>query len=279
MALDGLRTNRPCCFKTAICDLIAPGMKLRSYASHSLKTASLCCSLIVGWAAFSLAEEIINDDFSQTVGPTIEKGTFPPLFSKVGTKWIVEKGKISTDGTPLPHDPSPGQLAFDRSATSQIRIDFGSVSASTPAKISFDLRQWDGADSSTGWYMVVTVGDSTTGQNYRILMSLGSNFYGARGGGMSGVGITDATGRVQGGKPGAHLPTLTDGQAFHNVSITFDPNDGIAVYFDDEEVATMDNREGLTKVDYFTISNEGKAAGHHLSWFMDNFSVDAVPVP
>lgn len=252
-------------------------MNLRSYASRSLRTASLGCSLAMWWTAFLPAEEIIVDDFSQTVGPTLEKGTFPPLFSKAGTKWIVEKGKVSTDGTPLPYDSSPGQLAFDRSTASQIRIDFGPVSASSPAKIGFDIRQWDGADSSTGWYLVVTVGDSTTGQSYRILMSLGSSFYGARGGGMSGIGITDSSGRVQGGKPEAHLPSQAEGQAFHNISLTFDPDNGIAVLLDDEEIASMDNKEGLTKIDYFTISNEGKASGHHLNWFMDNFSVEATP--
>ncbi len=220
-----------------------------------------------------MGEEIITDDFSTSFKVTESGGSFDPGLSKAGTKWLVEHGKAASDGTPLPFESPAGQLVLDRTKGTKVRIDFGSVKNDTAAKVSFQLRQWDGSGPSTAYFVAMTIGCKELGAEYAIMISLSPAYFGTEGG-FSGVGIRDSGG-AHGGLADAQFPNGASGQAFHDVTIQFDPAEGVSVLLDDQLVASHKNTDGLPRVDYFTLSNEGNADGKNLSWLMDNFSVEA----
>lgn len=219
------------------------------------------------------AEEIIADDFSTSSTVTESGQAFAPSFSKAGTTWLVESGRVSSNGTPLPYETPSGQLVLDRSQKTKVKIDFGNVAADTAAKISFQLRNWDGAGASTAFFFNMTIGCKQLGMGYSVLMSLSPNYYGTKNG-TSGIGIIDSGG-AHGGVADAHFPVNAEGQNFHDVTIEFDPENGVSVFLDGELVAAHGNTGGLPKVDYLTLGNEGKEKGGNLSWLVDNFSVEA----
>lgn len=231
-----------------------------------------------GFAAESAScEEIITDDFSTSSVVTESGSSFPPTFSKAGTKWLVESGKVASDGTSLPFESPTGQLVLDRTQKTKVRIDFGSVVNDTPSKVSFQLRQWDGAGPSSAFFFAIGIGCKELGSEYSIMLSLSPAYFGT-GGGTSGVGVVDSGG-AHGGVADAHFPNGADGQAFHDITVEFDPAIGLSVTIDGELVASHKNTDGLPKVDYVTLSNEGNAKGANLGWFVDNFSVEASLTP
>jgi len=251
---------------------ILEGSRMRALGRAKKRACFILLLLLALGETKARAEEIISDEFSTSSSVTEEGGTFEPNFSKAGTKWQVLTGQVSSDGSiPSHHNPA-GQLAFAKAKKTKILIEFGSVKDDTPASVAFQLRHWDGADANTSYFVTIGVGSKELGAEYSITLSLGSNYFRAKGGGMSGVGISDRSG-AHAGEVDARFPDGAIGQSFHDIVVKFDPAEGTMVYLDEQLVGSLGNTEGASKIDYFSISNGGS---ERLSWLVDNFVVEAM---
>lgn len=241
----------------------------RSWITGAAIALLTCGSPVMG-------AEIIVDEFSEATPIRSAGEQFPAGQAPSGVAWQVVKGRASSDGE-LGGGGAIGCLTFDRKSETQVKIPFGPIQANTAAEVKFALKQWDGAGAQTGFYVLIELGCEEINKSYRVLLSIAPGYYGTPDGGMTGVGITDSVGTVP-GAPGAHFPNGPEGQRFHDLSLRFDPSEGISVYLNSDLIATLENRDELPKVDYFTLSNKGNSDGNHLSWQMTRFSVDAVLV-
>lgn len=245
-------------------------MKKNKTIAKGLVTVLLAASASVCSAAV-----IITDTFSNPVGPLTTGMTLTPDYSAAGTVWNVVSGSYTTVGGAIVSGEGAGQLGSN-TTNSVMRINFGDVAANSSAKISLGLRQWNGASPSTLYAFSMTIGDSTSGLSYRIVMALSPANFAAQGGGTSGFTITNPTTNTAtaSGVAGAYIGNT--GAFFNGLVINFDPISGVNVTLNGVLAASLNYvPPGMTKIDYFSLNTSSPT----LTWFMDNVQVDATLVP
>ncbi len=202
----------------------------------------------------------IYDNFS-------DNEVFTPTYSANGTKWVIDSGSFSADGTAVNIYGLAGWLNFGDTVQSKIHIGFGAIPSNTPFAVQFDLLEWNGAHVGN-YYFDLTVGDTSVG-SYTINMSLLPTF----GSGPSATGFQLSSPNVL-GTAGADL-TAWPGP--DTIALSFDPAGGVVLKDNGTPVLSFANSLGLTRLNYLSLDS-GNGSAVSMSWYVDNVLV-TVPEP
>lgn len=200
-------------------------------------------------------ETIFSDDFSDNEILT------PAFTASSDVQWKVISGKFTADGTPVGNNqPETGQLNFGLPGKSTIQLDLSEISDNTPVEVSFKLRKSNfGAISCLFTFILA---DRKSGKEYRESPSPNPGYYG--GGGF--YSINDKGEPYQSAKGIA----LNEDDSFQTIKMRFDPEYGVTIWKDAQQVASWSNFQNLKRVDRFILSSEGT-----ISWFVDDVVVIA----
>ncbi|MBL4702407.1 MAG: beta-galactosidase [Phycisphaeraceae bacterium] len=186
----------------------------------------------------------------------------PPTVTTGGARWVIDNGQFKADGTSAGNlKPVAGELNFGIAKETAIHVDF------SPSKddknlvttIQFKLRNSNAA-AGANYMFIVRVEDTTVEDGYYdIRMALNPKYFGT-----SGFCAKTVKGIVVGNK----------GEAAGNrglMTITFHPDEGLALSKNGIEVLYLANALKLKKVNRVTLNN-GTGV---VSYFIDDFKIMA----
>jgi hypothetical protein len=243
---------------------LLPMMNQTKTAMNQTITALRLCSaatlLLAGTlnAATDGLTDVVLLDF-ENVETVTEGKPLSGTFAGNQTSAVVSMGQVS-----VVRGSAELSSGADTTATpGAISIKIPDVVPLSPLELSFSLAQ-PKDQSNSSFLFEIRMRDSTNGEEYAIQLSPNAEYFGG-----SGVSSFNAAGQLVSGTPYA---SLNAHGAAQEIQVTFDPDEGLRVLKDGEEVAAFRNFKRLEKIDRIELLNS-PAGGGLIHWVIDYVKV------